>query len=126
MSARELHWKSPETVTWVDASSGKTMVRSYPFPLRGAVLLRDGSGIAVVEPGTTVESNDNHVVILNADGKERFRLSVPSRDGNRAIGFDQLYYVGEELTAIVLFVGRDFAYVIDPAAGSYIRSYETR
>jgi hypothetical protein len=62
---------------------------------------------------------------LNADGSLRFRLQLPLKDGS-VYGFDQMYYVNDELTAIVAVTGRDFAYVVDEQCGGYMRNYETR
>ena len=124
MRARRLSWKNPTRISWIDESSGASVLKEYFAPVKGAVLLRDGSGVAIVEPDDAGGKGD--VAILNADGAERFRIGVPVRDGLSVIGFDQLYYVGEDLTAIVTFVGRDFAYVINLETGRYTRSYETR
>jgi len=66
------------------------------------------------------------LLIFNLDGKERFRTAVPARNGVRSIGFDQVYYVHDELTPVVLFGGRDFAFVIDLNTGLHVRSYEMR
>jgi len=124
MRARRLSWRDPARISWIDESSGVSVLKEYFAPVKGAVLLRDGSGVAIVEPDDAGGKGD--VAILNADGAERFRIGVPVRDGLSVIGFDQLYYVGVELTAVVSFVGRDFAYVIDPETGRFTRSYETR
>jgi hypothetical protein len=124
MSARRLSWKNPLRISWIDESSGAEILKEYSAPVKGAVLLGDGSGVAIAEPDDG--GGKSELVLLNADGTERFRIGVPVRDDLSVIGFDQLYYVGAELTAIVSFVGRDFAYVIDPETGRYTRSYETR
>jgi hypothetical protein len=124
MSASELRSRGSETVTWTDTSSGSTIVKTYSAAVAGAVLLWDGSGVAIAEPDDAGMSQE--VVIFNADGSRRVSLRMPVRDDISVIGFHQLYYVGGELTAIVACVGRDFAYVIDPNTGRFIRSYETR
>lgn len=94
----------------------------YEKPIRSAVALRDRSGIAVVEPLTTY--GQNNAVILNADGSLRFRLELPVKDGS-VYGFDQMYYIGNELT-VVSITAHDFAYVVEEHGGGYIRHYETR
>ena len=87
-----------------------------------AIPLRDGSGVAVVEPEAT--AGPLNAVIFNCDGSERVRL-VPPRptDGN---GFYDMYYVNGVLTGIVGIQGGDFALEIDEKSGQILRKYETR
>lgn len=108
-------------VTW-RYNSGQILKR-YNYPIRSAVLLRDFSGAAVAEPYE--EKGINNAVIFNADGSERFRLEFPI-DDPRSICFDQIYYINDELTAICVTRSADFAYVVDPTDGKYLRHYETR
>jgi hypothetical protein len=66
-----------------------------------------------------------NAAVFNADGSERFRLSIPlpAPDG---LWFEQMYYVQGELTAFAALSGGDRAYVIDERNGAILRSYETR
>ncbi len=122
MSISDLQWTvGAESLSWV--VDGVRISHEYDKPLRSAVTLRDGSGVAVVEP--LMSYGESNAVILNADGSLRFRLRMQANDGT-VYGFDQMYYVDGELTAIFAVTGRDFAYVVDEANGTYIRHYETR
>jgi len=64
-------------------------------------------------------------VVFNGDGTERFRLKFPLPEpyGNC---FDQIYYVGEKLTAFANLRGNDFAYELNPQTGEVLKTYETR
>jgi hypothetical protein len=122
MPVSDVQWNiGSNVVEWnLDGSQRRL---EYEKPIRSAVALRDRSGIAVIEPLITY--GQSNAVILNADGSLRFRLELPVKDGS-VYGFDQMYYVNDELTAILALTGRDFAYVVDEQSGSYIRHYETR
>jgi len=117
-----LRWTVGSKVVEWDAEGSQHRVE-YEKPIRSAVALRDRSGIAVVEP--LIKYGESNAVILNADGSLRFRLQLPLKGGS-VYGFDQMYYVNDELTAIVAVTGRDFAYVVDEQSGLYSRNYETR
>jgi len=85
--------------------------------------LRDESGVVVVFPwrGNGV----SNAKIVDRDGKVRCDLEIPQtyRDG---IGFWDVYYVKDELTAIYVTNQGDFAFVIDEKSGGVLRTYETR
>jgi hypothetical protein len=105
----------------VNAQLCRTYItKSFTARPSRALVLNDGSGVVVVEPRRNGGSNS--LVIFNSDGSERFRMGVP--DEGRA--FHDVYYVGEELTAIVAFLTVDFAYVLDSTTGEVVRSYEIR
>lgn len=118
----DVRWTVGSTVLEWDVD-GSQRRREYEKPIRSAVALRDRSGIAIVEPLVTY--GESNAVIFNADGSLRFKLQLPVKDGS-VYGFDQMYYVNDELTAILAVTGRDFAYVVDEQTGGYIRHYETR
>jgi hypothetical protein len=122
MRIHELRWTiHSNVVEWI--ADGPPRRVAYQKAIRSAVLLRDRSRIAVVEPLTTY--GENNAVILNADGSLRFRLLLPIKDGS-VYGFDQMYYVDDELTIVVAVTGRDFAYVVDEKTGEYTNHYEMR
>jgi hypothetical protein len=102
---------------------GKNISKEYEFPIRSAVMLDDGSGVAVVEPFET--SGRNNAVVFNSDGSERFRLTFPLPEpyGNC---YDQMYYVSDKLTAFANVRGNDWGYVLDQATGRVLESFESR
>ena len=111
----EVRWKSRDI----------EVVKSYSIPVRSAICLRDGTGVAIVEPHEEVGSRN--AVIYNEDGSERFRLEHPEIDPYREILlFAQMYYVDDELTAFALTASADYGVVIDPETGETIRTYYTR
>jgi len=110
-----------QEVTW-KYNSGQ-VIKQYAYPIRSAVVLRDLSGVALVEPHE--EKGINNAVVFNADGSERFRLKFPMNDP-RSICFNQIYYINDELTAICATRSADFAYVFDPTNRKYLRHYDTR
>jgi hypothetical protein len=122
MPVGDVRWNiGSNVVEWnLDGSQRRL---EYEKPIRSVVALRDRTGIAVIEPLFTY--GQSNAVILNADGSLRFRLELPVKDGS-VYGFDQMYYVNNELTAILALTGRDFAYVVDERSGGYTRHYETR
>jgi hypothetical protein len=122
MRLANLQWSIGSNVALWDVNGSERRIE-YAQPIRSAVALGDRSGVAVVEPLITY--GQSNAVILNADGSLRFRLDLPVKDGS-VYGFDQIYYVNDELTAIVAFTGHDFAYVVDERDGRYLRHYETR
>jgi hypothetical protein len=122
MPVGDVRWNIGSNVVEWDLDGSQRRLE-YEKPIRSVVALRDRSGIAVIEPLITYcQSN---AVILNADGSLRFRLELPVKAGS-VYGFDQMYYVNDELTAILALTGRDFAYVVDEQSGGYTRHYETR
>jgi hypothetical protein len=109
------------SVNWI--CNGRLVSKTYRFPVRNAVPLKDGTGVAVVEPFD--EKGRENAVVFNGDGTERFRLKFPLPEpyGNC---FDQIYYVGEKLTAFANLRGNDFAYELNPQTGEVLKTYETR
>ena len=122
MQVDNLRWTVDSNVVEWDVDGSQQRIE-YKKPIRSAVALRDRSGIAIVE--SLIPYGENNAVILNADGSLRFRLELPVKDGS-VYGFDQMYYVDDELTAIVSITGHDFAYVVDERGSGYLRHYETR
>lgn len=100
----------------------REVTKRYAAEIDSAVALRDGSGIAVVEPNVTADGLN--AVVFDADGTERFRVVPPQPE--RHVCFQQMYYIGEELTAVAITSGSDWAAVVDPVTGLTIRTYETR
>lgn len=101
---------------------GQEISKDFSEEVPSAVVLRDDSGIAVVAPESVLGADN--AVIYNADGSERSRVSPPQPDRHRA--FQQMYYVGEDLTAVAITTGSDWAAVVDPETGRAMRPYETR
>lgn len=102
---------------------GRLVNKTYRFPVRSAVPLKDGTGIAIVEPFE--EKGRENAVVFNGDGTERFRLKFPLPEpyGNC---YDQIYYVEDKLTAFANLRGNDFAYELDQRTGAVLKSYESR
>ena len=71
------------------------------------------------------ETGPNNAIVFNADGAARFRVQLPFPT-YQVQGFAYMYYVNEELTAIIITPGCDFAVVVDERTGEAIRTYETR
>lgn len=92
------------------------------FP-RSVVELSDKSGFAIV--GSYDEFGMNNAFILNADGTERFALTIPLKIKG-AICFHEIYYIMGELTAIVATHSTDVACTINTNTGEYKNIYETR
>ncbi len=124
MSARtkvaDFEWALGQTSThwWCD---GQRVDKLYDFEIGSAVVLEDSSGIAIVEPPRPDGLN---AVVYNADGSVRFRVPPPQPD--RHVAFQQMYYVRDELTAVAITRGNDWAVVVDAATGDVARTYETR
>lgn len=55
-------------------ADGRHIERAYPLPFQ-AEILPDRSGIIVLEP---TRDGSGKIVVVNADGSERFRLGVPN------------------------------------------------
>ena len=108
-------------ISW--ANAGRPVRKTYEQQVTSAVVLRDGSGVAVVEPVT--QQGERNAVVFNADGSERCRLERPCR-ADDGCHFAQIDYVRDELTVVVVIHGTNFAYVFEPVTGAYIRHYETR
>ena len=70
----------------------------YVFPLNSVVILNDGSGFAVVL--SEKEYGRNNAVIINADGTERARVTMPVPE-NQDADFCAIFYMGEELIAMI-------------------------
>jgi hypothetical protein len=83
--------------------------KKYILPIRSATVLRDETGVAVVEPRECV--GRNNAVVFNADGTERFRVVFPASEPD-GYWFEQMYYVRNELTAFANVKGWDKAFVV--------------
>lgn len=121
-TATDFKWplNSPR-ISWL--FNGCLVNKTYRFPVRSAILLDDGTGVAVVEPFE--EKGRDNAVVFNSDGTERFRLKFPLPEpyGNC---FDQIYYVEGKLTAFANLRGNDFAYELNQQTGEVLRSHESR
>ena len=111
--AWDLEWTyGDKAVSW-QTDAGR-IAKAYNEPIQSACLLRQGDGIALVEPHPEVGCRN--AVILNADGSERVRLSLPVEDA-LVYAFDSMYYIREQLTAIVATTRGDVAVIVDPDTG---------
>jgi hypothetical protein len=109
--------------------------RSHNHPVQAAVQqisfgedsivteLVSGSGSIVIFPNE--KFGIDNAKLLNSNGTFRadVEIPVPFRLG---IGFSDAYYISNELTAIFVDKGRDFAFVVDETSGKVKRYYETR
>ena len=102
---------------------GKRIAKSYKFPIRSAVPLRDETGVAIVEPFE--EKGRDNAVVFNSDGTERFRLRFPMPEPHGNC-FDQMYYILDKLTVIANLRGVDFACELNEQTGNVTKTYETR
>ena len=119
---KDFLWKENEKrFTWT--YEGKCKEKIFKNIPQSVVLLSDNSGFAIV--GSYDEFGKNNAFILNADGTERLKLTIPHliRD---AICFHEIYYIMDELTAILVSSGIDFACIIDSDTGEYKKINETR
>ncbi|MBN1910399.1 MAG: hypothetical protein JW818_11710 [Pirellulales bacterium] len=122
MSINGLAWQRGSAVVIWDCD-GERIEKAYRGPVTSVCPLRDGDGLALVEP--IDETGPNNAVVFNADGTVRFRVKPPLPT-QQVQGFADMYYVKDELTAIMVTPGRDFAVVVDDKTGEYLRIYETR
>lgn len=121
-TVQNLEWDpSSSTVGWV--SDNKTIRKSFSKRVGSAVLLRDQSGVLIVEG--LDEKKENAAAMFNADGSERFRLENPF-PRERNLHFFYAHYVTSELTVVFAGTGEDYACVLDEKTGRYLRTYETR
>lgn len=98
------------------------ITKEFSDEIGSALVLRDASGVAVVAPDADL--GPSNAVIYEANGAERARVALPRPDQH--VMFQQMYYVGDELTAIAITRGSDWAAVVDPWSGRSVRTYETR
>jgi hypothetical protein len=84
---------------------------------------RDGSGAIVVVAMRSDQQSNAFLVDSNGERQVDVQLPQMLKGG---LGFADAYYVNNELTAIYVYSGRDFACVIDEKTGSIDRCYETR
>ncbi len=115
-------WKMNEkSFTWTNGGVRKEKYfNSLPHSI---IELSDKTGFAIV--GSYDEFGMNNAFILNADGTSRFILTIPGSIKD-AICFHEIYYIKDELTAIIATHNIDFACVIDITTGNYKKIYETR
>ncbi len=122
MSIGNLIWRrGSASVSW--DWEGVKIEKVYCKPLASVCGLHDGCGVALVE--SIEESGPHNPVVFDADGSTRFRVGLPFPEF-QVQGFADMYYVKEELTAILITPGRDFAVVLDDKTGQCLRTYETR
>jgi hypothetical protein len=122
VNVSDLRWERGSTVvSWL--AEGRRVEKAYSRPIASVCELHEGCGVALVE--AIEESGPHNAVVFNADGSTRFRLGLPLPD-YQVQGFADMYYVEQELTAILVTPGRDFAVVIDDNTGECLRTYETR
>ncbi len=122
MGISHLSWqRSSAVVSWY--CEGRRVEKAYRKPIASVCALRDGFGIALVE--AIDESGPHNAVVFDSDGAIRFRVGLPFPE-YQVQGFADMYYVRDELTAILVTPGRDFAVVVDDKTGKCLRTYETR
>jgi len=86
------------------------------------VPLKSGNGVVVVDLHSSAGSEN--AKIFNCDGTERCTVSNPMQQEG-AICYEDIYYVGDELTLILAMPERQFACVVDEN-GHILKVYETR
>ena len=113
-------YNSP-TAAW--SYKGQRIEKTYRFPIRSAILLRDGSGVAVVEPFK--EAGRDNAVVFDGNGELRFRLKFPLPEPH-GYSYDQMYYVKDKLCAFANLDGTDFRYEVEESTGELLASSESR
>lgn len=103
--------------------SGKTIELETKYPPFSVIALKDKTGIAVVF--SDQERKGSNASVINADGSVRFELEIPSEIKD-FICFHEIYYIDNELTAIIATRNCDYAYTFNSSNGGYIKKYETR
>ena len=83
----------------------------------------DETGAIVVAPMRPDQLSN--AVLVDVLGERLAEVQLPSALKG-GIGFADAYYVKDELTAIYVYAGRDFACVVDEKTGAIARYYETR
>jgi len=122
MPITDLQWEPDSNrVTWF--CDGAPVIWARESPLRSVCLLDDGNGLAIAE--SIEEAGPRNAVIVNCDGSERIRLGVPF-PANEMYGYDSIYYVGQDLTGIVVTTLGEWAVVIDPKTGQLSGLRESR
>ena len=122
MPITDLQWEpGSNRVTWV--CDGAPVLWARESPLQSVCLLDDGDGLAIAE--SIKETGPRNAVIVNCDGSERIRLAVPFPSGE-TYGYDSIYYVGHDLTGIVVTTLGEWAVIIDPATGQLSGLRESR
>jgi YD repeat-containing protein len=111
------HPEKADYVRW--QGDGRWIEKRYPARVT-AVRLSSGTGVAITE----IAGRPNNAVIYNEDGSLRVRsINGDPRHGETV--FDSIYYVGDELTAIVRGPGIQTACVYDED-GNLLSKYENR
>lgn len=102
---------------------GKKIEKVYKYSLKSVIELSDKSGFAIVS--SHLEFGYKNAFIINADGTIRFRLNIPSSVKD-VICFHEIYYIHDDLTAIIVTRHKDVACIIDIESGLYKKIYDTR
>jgi hypothetical protein len=113
MSIKNLTWDGTDRVLW-SLDDGGRAERRWKLRPQSVTLLRDLSGFLVVE--SINESGAGNLVIVNANGTERFRPRPPTVPGS-TYGFAYGGYEGDRLVVVVASVGGDLAMEVDPQSG---------
>jgi hypothetical protein len=122
MAVSRLIWQRGSAVaSWY--CEGRRVEKAYRKPIASVCELHGGCGVALVE--AIEESGPSNAVVFDDDGGVRFRVDIPLPH-YQVQGFADMYYIKDELTAILVTPGRDFAVVIDSQTGKCMRTYETR
>ena len=103
--------------------NGESCLIETKEPPFSVIELNDGSGLAIVL--SKGEFGVENAYVVNSDGSERYKLKMPSTIRN-GICFHEIYYIQNELTAIVATNQFDYACVINEGTGEIERYYETR
>ena len=123
MSLFDLKWRKDSCeVSWKDDHSTE-IVRRYREPVQSVTILNDGSGIVIV--GSYHEQGPQNAMIVNKDGTDRCRLTLPFHY-ELVYGYYDTYYEGLELKAIISTTSGDSMVTVDPLTGALSDLHETR
>lgn len=122
MKVEDLRWKRNEKrIVWSFESQEYQIETKEPA--FSVVQMEDGVSLAIVF--SNIEFGTNNAFIYDAKGNIRYKLSVPEIIIN-PICFHEIYYINQDLTAIIATNQCDFACVIDESTYDYKKVYETR
>jgi len=114
MLIQKISPRSPNEVEWT-LDSGRIVVHKEDSPIF-VVLLRDRSGVLIIE--SYEKKGSRNLVIVNADGSERFRPAPPF-DQNRTYGFSYGGYEMGEMSVVLTTTAGDVSYPFDPDTGIF-------
>ena len=79
MLINKLIWDGTEHVEWI-LNDGSTLKRIWKYHPKSVILLSDRTGIMVIE--AVEESGPTNLLVINSDGSERMRPSLPTNYGH--------------------------------------------